>query len=129
MLGRQTPSTDSCSSLAHYQWKYCQMAICLTLQEAGPLITPTLILFSGYNQLLVENLMPRLVSWLLTWPIFLLTSELHAFSFCLVHGTHPFSGVCSAWILLPGRLTVLADSLPEPHPCRVAAASPLRHLN
>lgn len=129
MLGRQTPSTDSCSSLAHYQWKYCQMAICLTLQEAGPLITPTLILFSGYNQLLVENLMPRLVSWLLTWPIFLLTSELHAFSFCLVHGTTPLSGVCSAWILLPRRLTVLADSLPETYPCRVAAASPLRHLN
>lgn len=129
MLGRQAPSTDSCSSLAHHQWKYCQMAICLTLQEAGPLITLTLILFSGYNQLLVENLMPRLVSCLLTWPIFLLSSELHAFSFCLVHGTNPFSGVCSAWILLPRRLTVLADSLPEPHPCRVAAASPLRHLN
>lgn len=129
MLGRQTPSTDSCSSLAYHQWKYCQMAICLTLQEAGPLIAPTLILFSGYKQLLVENLMPRLVYWLLTWPIFLLTSELHAFSFCLVHGTNPFSGVCSAWILLPRRLTVPADSLPETHPCRVAAASPLRHLN
>lgn len=129
MLGRQTPSTDSCSSLAHHHWKYCQMAICLALQEAGPLITPTLILFSGHNQLLVENSMPRLVSWLLTRPIFLLTSELHAFSFCLVYGTNPFSGVCSAWILLPRRLTVRADSLSETHPCRAAAASPVRHLN
>lgn len=132
VLGRKTPKILAACLHIHHQWKYCQIAICLTLQEAGPLITPALSLFFWYSQLLVENWMPRLISWLLTWPIFLLTSGLHAFGFCLVHSTNPFSGVCSSWILLLRMLTLLVDPLfffvTETHPCRVASASHLRAI-
>lgn len=69
-----------------------------------------LTLFSWYKQLLVENLMPTLVSWLLTWPVFLLTSRLHVFGFCLTRGTKPLS-VCNSWVLLPRKFTVLAEPL------------------
>lgn len=56
-----------------------QIAIHLALWKADPFITPALTLFYWHNQPLAGNFLPGLVSWLLTWSIFLLTSESHAF--------------------------------------------------